>query len=137
MKYIVYCGLALILTSCAPSFNEEAWVTNQQSQLQKRNYQSRRFDTNDKIKVMKAILSTLQDLGFIVKKSSESLGTISAVDFVGSSRLTVSVRAIGKQTIVRVSASRNEYEIKDPIVYQNFFSALSKSLFVEGFEADF
>lgn len=128
-KVCVYCVLALVLSSCTSTkdniFGESA------SQIQKRNYQSRRFDTNDKVMVMKAILATMQDLGFVVERANEALGTISGTDFVHSSKLTVSVQLVGQQIRVRANASVDKNEIDSPSAYQNFFNALGKSLFLE------
>ncbi|GMW00924.1 MAG: hypothetical protein AMXMBFR84_20610 [Candidatus Hydrogenedentota bacterium] len=48
------------------------------SQVEMRNMQTRQFDTNDSKLVMKAMLSTLQDMGFIVNSADADLGYISA-----------------------------------------------------------
>lgn len=50
----------------------------QQTQLQQRQYQQREFDTNNTKLVMKAVLNTLQDDGFIVKNAVVDLGLLSA-----------------------------------------------------------
>lgn len=51
----------------------------QQTQLQKRQYQQREFDSSDVKSVMKAVLSVLQDDGFIVKNAVVDLGFLSAI----------------------------------------------------------
>lgn len=51
----------------------------QQTQLQKRQYQQREFDSADVKQVMKAVLSVLQDDGFIVKNAVVDLGFLSAI----------------------------------------------------------
>ncbi|GIV53546.1 MAG: hypothetical protein KatS3mg039_0064 [Candidatus Kapaibacterium sp.] len=51
----------------------------EQTQLERRQYQQRDFDTNDVKLVMKAVLNTLQDDGFTVRNAVVDLGLISAV----------------------------------------------------------
>ena len=53
-------------------------VTPQKTQLQIREYQTRRYETNDTKMVMKAMLNVLQDDGFIVKNAVLDLGLLSA-----------------------------------------------------------
>ena len=82
--------------------------------------------------VLRSIISTMQDLGFIIDKADEKLGTISGTSFTQSSKLTVSVRQTGQnRTLVRANAQAGLKEITDPIPYQNFFNALSQSLFLD------
>lgn len=50
----------------------------QQTQLQIREFQTREFDTNDVRLVMKAVLATLQDDGFVVKNAVVDLGLLTA-----------------------------------------------------------
>ncbi len=50
----------------------------QQTQLQVREFQTREFDTNDVRLVMKAVLNTLQDDGFVVKNAVVDLGLLTA-----------------------------------------------------------
>jgi hypothetical protein len=102
-----------------------------------RNYQSRSFDTSDKALVLRAVVSTMQDLGFIIERADDKLGTISGTSFTDSSRLTVSVRAINdKQIVVRANAQVGLKALETPIPYQNFFNALGQSLFLEAHEVE-
>lgn len=50
----------------------------QKTQLQIREYQTRSYDTNDYKMVMKAVLNTLQDEGYIVKNAVFDLGLLTA-----------------------------------------------------------
>ena len=125
----------LALTGCASTHNDVLGTS--QSQVQMRNYQSRSFDTNDKALILRAVVSTMQDLGFIIERADEKLGTISGTSFTHASKLTVSVRAINaKQIVVRANAQAGLKAIEDPIPYQNFFNALSQSLFLEAHEVN-
>jgi hypothetical protein len=104
----------------------------QHSQVQTRNYQSRSFETDDRGMVLRSVVSTMQDLGFIIGRADERLGTITGTSFSNGSKLTVSVRAMGQgRVVVRANAQAGLNEISDPVPYQNFFSALSQSLFLE------
>ncbi|MBM3831336.1 MAG: hypothetical protein FJ406_12480 [Verrucomicrobia bacterium] len=137
--------------------------------LDDRKMQSRRFQTRDEEKVLKACAALLQDLGFNLSESSPKVGLIvgykdrSAVEggqvaakvlfaVIGANmpidinqRLKASVvtKPSGENAddiVVRVTFQRmvyNEYnqvsqleQLKDPKQYQEFFSALSKSLFL-------
>jgi len=121
-----------LLTGCA-STHQDVLGTNQ-SQVQMRNYQSRSFDTTDRSLVLRAVVSTMQDLGFIIERADEKLGTISGTSFTHASKLTVSVRTIGKKIVVRANAQAGLNAIEDPVPYQNFFNSLGQSLFLEAHE---
>lgn len=121
------------LSGCASVHNDVLGTS--QSQVQMRSYQARSFDTTDKHLVLRAVISTMQDLGFIINKADEQLGTISGDSFSNASRLTVSVRVINdKQIIVRVNAQAELKAIEDPVPYRNFFNSLGQSLFLEAHE---
>jgi hypothetical protein len=123
---------ALLLSGCATT-NERVLDIGDETQLQKRSYQSRIFDTGDKEKVLRAVISTLQDLGFIVERADLTLGSVSGtkLDKANRARITVSVREKGTdRMLVRANAQFNVTPIKDPIQYQNFFSSLGKALFL-------
>ena len=97
-----------------------------------RSIQTRAFDTTDKEKTLRTIIATLQDLGFVVDKADATLGSVSATKLSGYElRMTVTVRPRGEtQLLVRASAQYQEKAIEDPLPYQNFFTALEKSMFL-------
>jgi len=64
----------LLLSSCATT----GGIVPQKTQLQIREFQTRRYDTNDTKMVMKAMLNVLQDEGFIVKNANLELGLLTA-----------------------------------------------------------
>ena len=84
------------------------------SQVQLRSIQSRAFDTTDKEKTMRAIIATLQDLGFMLDRADYTLGVVTAskaradtmqMQVPASLRVTVTVRPRGeKQLLVRANA---------------------------------
>jgi len=104
-----------------------------ESQVHLRSIQSRVFDTADKAKMLRVVISTLQDLGFVVDGADQTLGTVSGTKRAGYSlRMTVAVRPRGDtQLIVRANAQYNLQTVEDPEPYQQFFAALSKGIFLE------
>jgi hypothetical protein len=131
MNILIPALLSIALMTACVSTHERVLGT-QNSQVQTRNYQSRAFETNDRDMILRSILSTMQDLGFIINKADKTLGTISGTSFANNSKLTVSVRQMGQnRMIVRANAQAGLKEIADPLPYQNFFNALSQSLFLD------
>jgi hypothetical protein len=119
-----------LLTACIST--QKSVLGTQNSQVQTRNYQSRAFETTDREMVLRSVISTLQDLGFVINNADEKLGTISGTSFSNNSKLTVSIRQMGQNRIVvRANAQAGLKEIADPIPYQNFFNALAQSLFLD------
>ena len=129
--YFTMTGLILMLTGCMSAY--DGVLKTSSSQVHIRNYQSRSFDTEDRMFLLRGIISTMQDLGFIVDKADKTLGVVSGTSFKNGSKLTVSVRPTsgGKQFIVRANAQKDLRAIDDPRPYQNFFNALSQSLFLD------
>jgi hypothetical protein len=130
-KIISIIAIALLFSSCQSSRNR--LLESEQSQVKLRQIQTRAFDTTDKPKMLRAILSTLQDLGFIIDKADMDLATISATKLDGFQlKMTVSARDRGRtQLLVRANAQVGLRSIDDPVPYRNFFNSLSKSIFLE------
>lgn len=131
---LLLCALivgTLLLGGCAQR-QREIFETSE-SQLALRSMQTRVFDTDDKNTMLRTVIATLQDLGFVVNEADADLGTVTATKRSGYAlKVTVSVRPKGKtQMIVRASAQYNIYIVEDPEPYQKFFAALSKAAFLE------
>ena len=97
------------------------------------NRTSRIFDTTDREKVLRAAITTLQDLGFVIDRADATLGAVSATKVHPQYRLkiTVSVRPRGNtQLTVRANAQFNVSPVDDPKPYQDFFAPLERSLFL-------
>lgn len=124
-------GFLLLLSGCATT-NQRVLDAGDETQLQKRSYQSRTFDTPDKEKVLRATISTLQDLGFVIDRADIVLGSVSGTKLDRNQiKMTVSVRPKGKdRMLVRANAQFNIKPIEDPKQYQDFFVSLEKSLFL-------
>jgi hypothetical protein len=119
------------MVACATT-NERILDVGDQTQLQKRAYQSRIFDTNDRDRVLRAVITTLQDLGFVIDRADYTLGVVSATKLnVYQLKMTVSTRPRGTdRTLVRANAQFNVRPVDDPKPYQDFFVSLEKSLFL-------
>lgn len=128
---LVILAATLLVGGCATT-NQRVLDAGDETQLQKRSYQSRVFDTADKEKVLRAVISTLQDLGFVIERADLMLGTVSGTKWDRNLiRITVSVRPKGSDRIlVRANAQFNVRPVEDPKQYQNFFASLEKSLFL-------
>jgi hypothetical protein len=130
---LVIVALAVLVGGCTTPMKDRLLDSGDQSQLQKRSYQTRVFDTADKEKVMRGVISTLQDLAFVIERADMMLGTVSGTKYEKelTIRMTVSVRPKGTtQMAVRANGQLNVAPIEDPKPYQDFFSSLEKSLFL-------
>lgn len=132
------------LSSCASS-PEGGVLSSPGSQLKLRSIQSRAYDTTDRQMVLRGVVATLQDLEFMIEAADAALGMVTARKLLlprgtplGSDlMLTVTVRPRGeRQMLVRLNAEFNRRAVEDPEVYQSFFLALGRSLFMSGHEVD-
>jgi hypothetical protein len=130
MSRIVALLLVLIIASCSTS--KDKILEASSSAVELRSIQTRAFDTADREKTLRTVIATLQDLGFVVDKADEDLGTVSGTKLDGYQlRMTVNVRPRGQeQTLVRANAQYNLVAVEDPGPYQQFFDALQQSMFL-------
>lgn len=135
-SFLLIIAISLItLSGCA---SQNSHVLAGGSQVELRGIQTRLFDTNDREKMLRTIIATTQDLGFIVDKADSDLGTITATKLSGYQiRMTVTVRDRGEnQLLVRANAMYNLKAIEDPQPYQDFFNSLSKAIFLTAHNVD-
>lgn len=125
-------ALVLMLTVAACQTSQKKLLETPAEQAELRAMQSRAFDTTDVEKVMRSVIGTLQDLGFVIDDANTTLGLISATKLEGSVvRMMVTVKRRGKtQTAVRASAQQGYKTVVDPETYQRFFAALAKGMFL-------
>jgi hypothetical protein len=129
LKMILLSIFIVIVSGCA---SQNSRVLEGGNQVELRSMQTRSFDTTDKNIVVRNIISTLQDLSFVIDSADADLGTVSATKLSGYQiRMTVTARSKSSSAvIVRASAQYNLKPIEDSKMYQDFFSVLSKSLFL-------
>ena len=135
-KLLSMAALAIALTACVAPTGP---ILQGGGQVQLRSYQTRAFDTTDKGQVMRGVIATLQDLGFVIDKADFELGSVTGTKFIKDKnlRMTVTVRSRSeRQLLVRANAQFALRPIENPAPYQNFFAALGKSLFLAAHEVD-
>ena len=128
----------LSLAACQNNVADQV-LSTRESQVKLRSFQSRAFDTKDKTKVMRTVISTLQDLGFVLEKADETLGSVTGEKFVNNApfRMSVTIRPKGNdQMLVRANAQYLAKTVEDPLTYQDFFTTLGKSMFLNAHEVD-
>lgn len=132
MKYSTL-AILLIPFLCASCSAPTTAITSSESQLMTRQSQSRDYEQVSKTQGMRASIATLQDLSFILDRVDADLGTISASKYRGGTnvKVTVSVREKAPMIItIRTNATYGEQAVDNPLIYQDFFTMLDKSLFL-------
>ena len=139
-KYIIVFVVLIIgltLSSCANTAKRAFETT--ESQVKLRSIQTRAFDTTDKKMMMQTVISTMQDLDFVIDKADFMLGTVTGTKYLGNAvvEMTVTVRPRGeKQLLVRANTQYGINSVEDPETYQDFFTALEKALFLTAHQVD-
>lgn len=135
-KHLIFIVSLAFLAACAST--QERLMDSDQNQLALRQIQTRIYDTSDRKFVLVSALTTLQDLGFVVDSADADVGMVTATKLDGYAlKMTVTVRPRGEsQVLVRANAQYGLKPVDDPVPYQNFFQALSKSMFLEAHHAE-
>jgi len=130
-------ALVLLVAACQTDSKQQVLSTDK-SQVELRAIQTRAFDTTDRNLTVRTIIATMQDLGFVIDKADEQLGTVSGTKLSGyTMRMTVTVRPRGtKELAVRASGQYNLEAVSDAEPYQQFFAALSKAMFLTANQVD-
>ncbi len=136
-RIIISFAAVLLLAACQTDSRQQVLATDK-SQVALRSIQQRSFDTTDKRRALRTVISTMQDLGFVIDKADDVLGSVSGTKLDGYKlRLTVTVRPRGRsQLLVRANAQYNLSAVEDPQPYQQFFAALEKSMFLTAQQVD-
>lgn len=139
-KISIFFLVGALIMSCAGCATTagKAFETSE-SQVKLRSIQTRAFDTTGKKKLMQTVISTMQDLDFVIDKADFDLGTVTGSKFLGYAvvAMTVTVRPRGeKQLLVRANAQYGTRSIDDAETYQDFFNALGKALFLTAQQVD-
>lgn len=136
--YLAVMALCVGLIGCGTASRSQLLETDE-SQVALRSFQTRAFDTLDKKKMMRTIISVLQDLEFVLQDANFSLGTISGEKFLKNNvlKISVTVRQRGEnQLLVRANAQFGVKAVEDPLPYQDFFNALEKGIFLTSHQVD-
>lgn len=135
--FMLAIAVAFVLAGCQTDSRRQVLATDQ-SQVALRSIQQRVFDTTDKARTLRTVIATMQDLGFVIDKADDVLGSVSGTKLDGYQlRMTVSVRPRGQtQMIVRANAQFNLTAVEDPEPYQQFFASLERSMFLTAHKVD-
>ena len=97
--------------------------------------QTRIFDTTDRTKMVRTVISTFQDLGYNIDKVDAGSGTVTATK-LAVLQMSAAVSPRGPQTGVRANAvirvsGRDRKQVDAPEFYQQlFFAPLSEAIFL-------
>lgn len=141
-RFVLSVLIVGLLAACQTTRGDQVMMS-QKGAVELRAMQSRAFDTPDRYKTMRAIVATLQDLGYTIDKVESSAGTVSATKLTAL-RLTASVYPRGAtQTVVRTNAlvkvqqQTGQNQVDDPEFYQKyFFEPLSKAMFLTALQVE-
>jgi hypothetical protein len=133
---IIVVAVLAIMQGCVAPQPSPDLLAPTEAQMKIRSMQTRSFDVKDRQMAMRGVIAALQDLGFIIERANEPLGLVTAARFAEPNfydvvGVTVTVRTEDEgRMMIRANAIYNNKPIEDPKVYQNFFAALERSLFV-------
>ncbi len=130
--------LSLLIGAGCQSTSVRQVLAAETGSVKLRSMQTRVFDSTDRTKTLRTIIATLQDLGFVVDKADEFLGTVSATKLSGYQlRMTITVRPRAEtQLLVRANAEFQDKAVEEPLPYQDFFVALEKAMFLTAQQVD-
>jgi hypothetical protein len=126
----------VLIQGCVAPQPSQDLLAPTEAQMKLRSFQTRTFEVADRQVAMRGVIAALQDLGFIIERANEPLGLVTAARFAETDNLslvevTVTVRPQGGGRMqVRANAIFNHTPVDDPKVYQNFFTTLDRSLFI-------
>lgn len=142
IRFPIIALLVTLVAACAA--DQPDLILSKKGAVELRAMQSRAFETGDRQKIYRAMISTFQDLGYTISKVEPAAGTITA-DKLAMLKMTASVYPRSEQrTIVRANAIvklapqiKQGHQVDAPEFYQKlFFEPLSKALFLTALEVE-
>lgn len=137
MKLILLTLSLTVLSGCsaiADYINPQPFTfPNDQTQTQRRSYQTRNFEVSGEKRSLKIIIATLQDLGFTVTKVDADLGVVTGKQIYKNTDVYITVTTTIKSpnyVAVRSSLHDSNGMVDSPQIYQDFFSYLQKAYFL-------
>ena len=142
MKYLPFFIISIVMIFSACSSSKPKTTL---SAMEIRSIQTKEYDSEDMKLIMNALLSTLQDDGYIIEKAKLKMGLVIAekVDsvYVSDKKIIRATVNITKNKLINVRVSfnatnfylsrNNSYLILDKRFYQKFFMKLDKAIFIE------
>lgn len=138
MTFLIF-STVVLLGGCASTASQKQILAADESQVMLRSMQSRAFDTLDKKLMMRSVINTMQDLDFLIQDANFDLGTVTGQKFSGFAVVKMSVTVKdrdSKQLLVRANVQYGIKAVEDPKIYQDFFVALEKSVFLTAHQVD-
>jgi hypothetical protein len=125
MRCLATILLASFICGCASQI-DPALVKQRQLQVQR--MQTRVFDTNDRLGLVRGVIAAMQDLSFVIDNADAQQGIITANKYGDFPiEMTVTVQPISsKQILVHGIAQYKHKPIEDPFLYEQFFSSLQE-----------
>ncbi|GHB37707.1 hypothetical protein GCM10007094_28790 [Pseudovibrio japonicus] len=123
-------AVAFGTAGCQMSSKDNVFDIAVEEQSGLRQIQSRTFKTKDKDKTIQSVMTTMQDMGFVIGNADKELGTVSGMKLDGYQlRMTVSVvpRNDGEM-LVRANASYNNQPVDSEAAYNDYFNVLEQEL---------
>jgi hypothetical protein len=142
-RYCAFLLLTVLLAACQATPTEQV-ILSTKPPLELRAMQSRIFDTSDKGKTLRAVVATLQDLGYSIDKIEPAAATVSATK-LSLLRMSVAIYPRGEQQLVvrsnalviAVAGTNKQNQVDDPAFYQQrFFEPLSKAMFLSALQIE-
>ena len=138
MRLVLATGMLMLGLATAGCASKAPDITGSDQQLETRQIQTREYDTLDKAMTLRSVVATLQDLGFTIDNADLAIGTVTAKRMYQHNRyesyvmrMTVTVRERdGERISVRANARMGDKAVDKPETYQDFFTALDKSMFL-------
>lgn len=138
---IAAAAMVLALAACQTTDQGPPDILSTKPAVELRAMQTRAFDTTDRTQTLRAIVATLQDLGYTLDKIEPPAGTVSATK-LSVLRLTAVAYPYGESRImVRANAMvkmpAENTQVDDPLFYQQlFFEPLSKAMFLQALQVE-